>query len=294
MAGASAAGGTHRSVVRRAAAAAALLAACAAPLAAHDGTHAQIERATRRIERTPEQADAYLARAELLRLHGEWEAALADIERAAALAPPAPALHRARARVLADLGHWAQAEASLDLALADEPDCAPALAARAAVRVARRLYEAAVADYTRAIAVDPRPAPDLYLARARAVLAGEPGDVASALRGLDEGIERLGPVPALVLDAIELERRRGDVDAALARLQPLIDGAASPERWLARRGDLLREAGRADEARRAYVRALRTIEARPPARRRTGATAELERRVRARLGEAASWVTRPP
>src|SRR2546428_756963 len=76
-------------------------------------------------------------------------------------------------------------------------------------RVLTRLgqHVAAAADFTRAIAHEPDPLPEHYLERAQALAAEGEGHLDEALGGLDEGIQKLGPLVVLELLAIDLELR---------------------------------------------------------------------------------------
>ena len=65
----------------------------------------------------------------------------------------------------------------------------------------------------------------------------QPPKLAQAIAGLDEGIQKLGPLVTLTLAAIDLEVARANYDAALQRLQPLEWGFAAP-------GELACSAGR--------------------------------------------------
>jgi tetratricopeptide (TPR) repeat protein len=247
---------------------------------AHDGLHDQIEQVTRRIAETPGDGALYLKRGELYRLHGEWDRALADLDRASRLAPGLAAVEFARGRTLLEAGRPAEARAALDRFLAHAPAHVEALLTRARARAALGEHAGAAADYTRALELMPRPEPDVYLERARALAAAD--RVEEAVRGLDEGIARLGPLVTLELCAVDLERRLGRVDAALARVDLLASRSPRKETWLARRGEILDAAGRADEARAAFAAALDAIRA-LPADRRTRAVVELERQLRDRL-----------
>ena len=53
--------------------------------------------------------------------------------------------------------------------------------------------------------------------------------------------------------------------------------------WLALRGDVLQQAGRRDDARKAFNESLAALESLTPTLRRTQANAELERQVREAL-----------
>lgn len=259
----------------------AVVVALAPAARAHEGVDEQIAEVSRRIAREPRNAELYLLRGELHRVHRDWAKALADYGRAERLDPRLAAVDFARGRALCEAGRFAEASRALDRFLAREPAHADALVTRARARVALGRNEAAAEDYTRAIAALERPEPDYYIERARALSAL--GRAEAALRGLDEGIAALGPLVTLELLAVDLELEAGRTEAALSRLDRLASRSARKESWLARRGEVLERAGRAREAREAYAAALAAVEALPEHARRARATAALAARLRAAL-----------
>ena len=254
--------------------------------AAHGAIDEQITTLASQIEEDPQNAALYLKRGELHSYHRDWDAAMADYDRAAQLDPTLAGVDLARGKTLLQAGSPSPAKSALDRFLAKHPEHAGALATRARVLVILGQRLAAAADYTRAIAAAERldrPNPEYYLERARALAAEGGGHVAQALHGLDEGVKRLGPIVALQLFAIEIELAGKRYNAALARLETLAAQSPRKEAWLAHRGDILKQAGRATEARLAYEQALAAIESLPARHRSIGATAKLEAEIRAAL-----------
>jgi len=272
-------GGPARSVARCALAVLLLIASGGAT--AHGPLEEQIAKVTAEITRDPANAQLYVRRGELRRVHEEWDAALADYRRAGVLAPADDRIDFLRGRALQEAGRPTQAKAVLDVYVAQHPGHVEALVARARTLRALGEHLAAVDDFSRAIERSPRADPDLYLERARAQVAA--GETAQAIAGIDAAIARLGPIPALQLFAIDLDVQQGRIDEALARLDAGAGRSPRKETWLARRGDILAQAGRPDEARTAYLGALAAIEALPPGMRRTMAIADLEGQVRSAL-----------
>lgn len=249
---------------------------------AHGDLHDQIADVTRQIERRPADARLYFKRGELHRLHGERKAALADYDRAALRDPGLGEVDLGRGKALFEAGRLPESRAALDRFLAKRPDHADARLSLARVLVSLRLPDEADAEFARAIDLAGRPKPDLYFERAKALAAAARLD--AAIRVIDDGIARLGPLAALDDLAVSIERRRGNHGAALARLDRLHAGRARRESWLARRGEILAEAGRGAEARASFLAAQSSIENLPPRLRRTRAIERLERDVKASLG----------
>jgi hypothetical protein len=95
-------------------------------------------------------------------------------------------------------------------------------------------------------------------------------------------MRRIGVVPSLELPAVELAVSLNRFDDAVARLDTLLRRNPGNEAWLMRKGEILRLAGRNEEARAAFILALGYIEARPAARRGERIR-EIERQLRTSL-----------
>jgi predicted negative regulator of RcsB-dependent stress response len=87
---------------------------------------------------------------------------------------------------------------------------------------------------------------------------------------------------------VDLEVKRRRFDAALKRLEAVASQTRRPETWLARRGEILQQAGRGAEAQAAYTQALEAIARLPAARRDVPAMRELEKRLRSALDTLAA------
>jgi tetratricopeptide (TPR) repeat protein len=264
---------------------AAALALCVPSPWAHPGIDEQIADVTRRIEATPGDATLFMRRGELHRIHRDWNAAAADYARARALDPKLAAVDLCEGSMLLDAGRHREAKKMMDRFLARVPEHSTGhgVRARALARLGRHLE--AAADFTRAIelARDDRPGPDYYLERARALAAAGAPHLPEAIRGLDEGIQRLGRPVTLELLAIELELELERWDSALARVDRIAEHAARKETWLVRKGEILERASRPALAREAYSATLAAIETLPPSRRRNRAVERLEQQAREAL-----------
>jgi tetratricopeptide (TPR) repeat protein len=170
----------------------------------------------------------YLQRGELHRLHRDWARAAADYDRAARLQPELQIVEFVRGKMFFESGRLQRARVTLDRFLGEQPGHVEGLVTRARVLATLGAARNAIKDFDHALAVSPDP--ELYLERAR-VAARNANSVDEALNGLDEGIKRLGPLVTLQLAAIDLELRRQNYDAALARLD--IDVAIGTQRDVA-------------------------------------------------------------
>jgi tetratricopeptide (TPR) repeat protein len=229
----------------------------------------------------PDQGKLFLKRGQWRGANRDWEAALEDYARAERLNPTLAGLDLFKGLALMQGHRWDSARAALDRFVSKEPDHVLARLSRARIFMELGQPMAAVDDYTHAIERSAEPRPEYYIDRARA-LAGQ-GRTTLALRGLDEGIRKLGSIATLELMAIDLELANHHYDQALARLDKLATQGERPEIWLARRGDILERAARREEARAAYQAAWTAIESVPPSRRRVRATVDLENQLQSAL-----------
>ncbi len=225
---------------------------------AHGDLHLRILAITQQIKAaTNNPARLYLERGELQREHGERKAASADYDRAAQLDPNLPGVDFCRAKLLADSDQLEAARAMFDQALQRSPADGECWVGRGRVLLKLGQRETAIADLQRGLELLRQPRPDDVLELARTLTAK--GQVAEALRSLDEGIKKLGPIVPLQGYAVDLELGQKNTDAALARIETILAHALRKESWFARRGDILLEAGRAAEARGSYEAALAAV-----------------------------------
>jgi tetratricopeptide (TPR) repeat protein len=259
----------------------------------------QIRALTAQIAAEPTNAALLLRRADLHRRHEEFAEAHADVDAAGKLQPDLADVWFMRAKVLWDEGKPAGTLDQLERVLRKEPAFAEGLAFRGRCRARQEQFAGAIADFSAAIKLYPDPSPDLWLERARAQAAS--GDLAAAVAGLDQGMQRLGPIPSLEMPAVEYELQRTNISGALVRMDRIIARYPVKEPWLASRGELLEQAGRFAEAREAFQQVLSGIEGYAPARRGLVATTRLETRARegvarleAKLSPAATAQTSPP
>ncbi len=257
---------------------------------AHGDLHERIEGLSAQLAATPGRADLHLQRADLHRRHGAFAAALADLAEAKRLRADARLVLLAETRVASDAGQTTNTLRAADELLALEPQCSEALMLRARCRLKLNRGTEAVADFDAAIANSARPEPDLYLERARAQSAL--GQLADAVKGLDEGMIRLGEIAALQLTATEYDRQRGDFASALARVDKIATRQPVKEPWLVLRGEILAQAGRLTEAHDTFQRVLAGIGQYAPERRSLATTAQLEARAREGLADVETRLAR--
>jgi len=251
---------------------------------AHENLLAFIDRLTIQLSTNRNNADLLIQRADLYRLHENWVEAQNDYAAAQKLTPDSIPLLTGIAQLLVDTKADAAARVAFDRVLARESTNWFALFGRA--RVLARLGErqAAIADFSRGLALTPAPQAEHFLERAT-LQAAESG-AAEAIKGLDEGLARLGWMVSLQSAAIDLEVNRHHADEALARLETILARSVRKETWLARKGEILRDAGREQAARAVFSETLNLIDALPPRMKASPNTTELRARVERLLASA--------
>jgi predicted Zn-dependent protease len=222
----------------------------------------------------------YLKRAELYRIHREWNSASSDYQKARQLDPKIDTVDFLAGRMLLESEKFEQARILLDRYLSKHPDEPEPLLVRARVKAALGKHRESAQDYTHAIARYPEPKPDHYIERARALAAAGDHGVEDAIAGLNEGIQKLGPTITLELLAIDLEVKVRRYDAALSRLDSILAQAPRKETWLVRKAEILAQAGRKKEAREEFAKALNALQSLPPQYRSTRAMEELEKKCK--------------
>jgi predicted Zn-dependent protease len=255
------------------------VAAASSRVAAHIGLHEEINQLTALLEEEATNAELFLKRAELYRMHRKWPNALADYQRARQLDSTLAAVELGLGRLYLDQGLPDMSIPFLDDLIDREPDNIQGLLSRAKAWSALGEHLISAQDYTQVIdrlQGGDTPVPEYYYERARELSAAGNKHIDSALQGLDEGMALLGPVAPLELFAIELEIKARRYDAALDRLESAIARSARKETWLVQRGDVLLLACRHQEARESYMQALSSIDRLPGSRRNTPAIHALQ------------------
>jgi tetratricopeptide (TPR) repeat protein len=254
------------------AASVALLAVCAGVASGHGELHERLEANGREIAAAPEDAQLRLQRANLLREHEDWSEALSECERAGALDRTLE-VDRLRAQILVEARRPAEAVAVLDGILQRHPQDTGCQVWRARAYLLRGQPSAAAADFRAALESSAQPSPDLIQEAALAVAAadGEP----AAVVVLDAGMAKLGPVPALVLRAIDGELASGNFDAALGRIAAMQASAPRPEPWMAKRAAVLAMAGKTVDSQAAWTALASHLNALPDAERGSHAMSQI-------------------
>ena len=263
-----------------------LLVLSAGPALGHGGFHQRLAQLAVALEKSPNDPALHFELADVNGQHGDWQMALLNLDRVEELAPGKFPTSLLRGQAWLTGGQPGKAKTALDALLAGQPEHARGRLLRA--RAAQRLGDAAcsLADYREALRRTPAPDPDLLQETAGALAAG--GYPEEAVRVLAAGMEKLGPIPSLVLRAMEVEIATGNFDAALARVEALRKSAPRPEPWMARRASVLAQAGRIEESRAAWQALGTHLEALPNLERGSHAMSKLAEDARHALASLAN------
>ncbi len=208
-----------------------------------------------------------LARSDLasaLAFAGRSREALAEAERALALAPGSARIHANLGAAYSRLGRWGRAVHHLERAQAAAPDDAELESALGAALLQAGQRERARAHLARAVARDPQSARAAYNV---ALLARDEGDLAAARAGLERAL-RLEPEHADAHQALGfLLEESGSLGAALPHYEEALRLAPSASAH-ARLGWALAQLGRDREARQQLAQGLEKHSGMPLARAR--------------------------
>ncbi len=256
----------------------------------HGEIHEQIQEVTQQIEKDSTNALLYLRRAELYRYHHDWDAAFSDYDQAERLDASLDIVDLGRGKALFEAGMVRKAKTVLDRFLIGQPDNVEGLLTRARTQVQLEQYLSAAVDYTQAITHSSDARPEYYLERARALVKEGADYLSAALRGIDEGLARLGAIVTLQLFAIDLQIEMQDYDGALERLESIAQQSPRKERWLFRRGEILLQAGRAEAAYTCFQQALHELSGLPEHVKKRKATQELEQNIRDAMDQVSGQI----
>ena len=231
-------------------------------LSAHGDIEMRIATLSRKISAATNDVTLYLARGDLHREHQDWAAAAADYDQAAKIQPDLVAVDLCRGRLLAAMDRLAEAEAKFSKVIVQAPQEGEAFIGRARVLLKLNRRSDAISDYRKGLDKISKPQPEYYLELADTFVVEQRS--IDALHSLDEGINRLGPIILLHEKALQLELAENDLEAALHRVDQILQVAARKENWLVRRGDILMLLNRDMEAQVSLKSALKAIDALPP------------------------------
>lgn len=210
---------------------------------------------------------------------GNPTAALADFEAALELSPDDADLQLLRAGALRATGRAEDAIAAAALYIDAHPENVEARLIYARSLADINEVDPAIKAYSEAIALSPNPSPDLFTEQARIAAASGDEGTRNAIRILDGGIARLGPLVSLLSLAFDYESSLGDTDAALARLETLLALPGRHEQWQFYKAMTLEKKGLTADAAAAYHQLNDSLDALPERMKGTSYHTEFKERA---------------
>lgn len=203
------------------------------------------------LEKSPDSAALLVEQADLMVEHGDHAVARRSLDRAEAMGRKDLPIERVRARLLIDEGKLVEAVAHLDKAVAASLADTAALMLRAKAYQSLGKRDESLADY-RAVA-DGLTAPtgDFAIEAADAFVSA--GQLEEAGRILKKAVNVSGKAPSLLARLIDIDVALGRPAAAIEWVDAMQQRAPRAEPWMARRAELLAQAGKTDEARVAWT-----------------------------------------
>ena len=262
------------------------------PVSGHVGSHTRIQKIGMEIEamasapigeRTGLLARLHQLRGEEFLVMRNWDRAEADFRRALQLQPSGTRVLLPLARMFHGRGDEGRALDEISRYLRRHADDEQALLLRSRILQALGRYREALPDLESVLGLQPRP--DVALVLERADLQARLGQWSAAVGGIRQAEEVLGRLLVLENKRIDLLRRQGDTEAALAVLDRVLTQVPRKERWLLLKAQLLEQAGRRSAARKQYRGVLDTLDRLPPRLSRVPAMKNLRKQARQGLIE---------
>jgi len=261
------------------------LAFCSATALAHGPGEERIEEISALLAEQGDQGFLYADRGRVYMDNQHWQEAMEDFNKAALLDPGYVEYDLDRARLAYSAGDYFRALDFINLYLLRHETATEALLIHA--RSYRELgqYRLAVISYEKALAsrsiAGARASPEWYVEFAETLILT--GEKDRALQILQQGIERLGTIGVFQVMAVDLEVSLGRYDAALKRIDQLLNQSQRKDLWLARRADILFRAGRREEAEKSYRQAWAALQQLPQRLQNVPASKKLAADLEARI-----------
>lgn len=244
---------------------------------AHLDIDLQIESLDQEIASDMDNAQLYLKRAELQRRHSAWELALQDYAKAEEYGTATNTINFYRGRMYRESGQSNIALPLLNDVLEQEPNHIFALVERA--KIASHPKTQAIADLDLAITLSEQPSPDLFLSRAKLMLADENSNFQDITKGIQQGVEQLGPIVSLIEFGVTSAEAQQEWAAALTMLNELPDILTQSPTWLYKQGQLQENLNENEAAQETYQQALQKINELPASRSNSPAFVELKQQI---------------
>jgi tetratricopeptide (TPR) repeat protein len=227
---------------------AAMAFACMMPIfaLAHGAYHDVVAELAKALETSPNDAALHFRLACAHQEHGEWTAAMVELEIVERLEPEKFEVAYVQGQALATGGRLEMAKEVLNDFLREQPEHIGAHEQRARVLMKLGQAKIAVPDFEFVLGHLKMPKAELILETVDAMRAAEMNDPALTL--LRKHAVREGADPEIVTRLLEQAETEAEPDDALALIAQMERQSVQPEIWMARRARLLAKTGRDADA----------------------------------------------
>lgn len=245
-------------------------------LFAHGDLHEQIEKATKRIEQEPNNANLFLKRGQLYAQHQELDNAKSDFVQARLLNPQLDIIDLLLAKVFSENNEVDMALKHINTFLKAHPESADGLIIRSGIHQQKKDELAAQKDLELAFSNIENPHPKHYIDIAETVLRANPANSQEALMWLQKGQNQFGFDIVLKEKEIEILTISQQYEKALSTVDEVLNNFPRKEKWLFKKGEIAELAGQVQNAQSFYTATIQAIQDLPKRVQMTRKMMELE------------------
>jgi tetratricopeptide (TPR) repeat protein len=257
----------------------------ALPAQAHEPGLEKIKSITAQLAKHGDSPQLYIQRARLFQDEQHWSKAMSDFNKAAELEPGNANINLDRARLTYEAKEYMRALDFIDLYLLQHESSTESLLIKARSFRELQQYKQAIKFFELALSnlpdTDDSPLPEWYVELAS--LYKITGDKNKALQAYQQGIDRLGPLSVFQVKAIELEVDLELYGSALNRIDQILSQSQRKDIWLARRADIMAQAGLQQDAQQSYQQAYAALQQLPQRLRNLPVTRKLEKKLQSHI-----------
>ncbi|MCF6205077.1 MAG: hypothetical protein L3J59_15645 [Methylococcaceae bacterium] len=227
----------------------------------HEQINQQISKINQQLLKHPNNQELLLNRASLYFAHSEFEAALKDSRKVVKENPVSKKAWILEGESLLKLHRNSDALVIANQVVKKWPSSSDTILfrARTKAKFAGKTKEA-IEEYNQAIELLKTPDPGLLIERADVQLSVGSKGYLPALKQLTDTRAKYGFIYAAQKKALEIAQSAGQLDTAWVITKDINQHMNRHDKWLMTLGDILMLQGKADEAKKYYFQALKSIE----------------------------------
>lgn len=249
-------------------------------LYAHGDTHERIAVINKLLLEDPDNAQLYYKRACLYLDHNELTNALVDLDKSTELNSELHIAYFKKAELFYKLELFDEALNNVNQYLDTEKEKTEfALLTKARIYSKLSEFDKSIQIYKQVLKTDIPELPEVYFELVDVYLQLEKDAYSNAIECLEEGISKLGDLQSFHLKIISIHCQFDQIEKAVSYVDELVDRMPRKEAWYKLKGDILKDAGRAEEAMLEYNQALESINLLSEHRKNTGNMTKLKQEI---------------